>query len=204
MSGVFMESPRFPDDISQGVSFGPEFVTQVAHVSGGAEQRNRVRQRALCVGECAHGVKSQAQLDVLIEFFRSMGGQYAGFRFKDWADFQCTVARGTMTLISGSIYQLNKKYQSAVGFSELRTIYKPVIGTLAIFRNGATDITGASTIDTTTGQVTVTGHTPGDVYTWSGQFDVPCRFATDRMATRIQDYQIYSWDQIPIQELLVP
>lgn len=200
----FMDSPRFPEDISRGVTFGPEFVTAIGFVPGGAEQRNRVRSRALCVGECAHGLKSQAQLDVLIAFFRSVGGRWAGFRFKDWSDFQVAKANSYATLVSGSIYQLGKLYQSAIGFSESRDITKPVAGTVSVFRTRSaveTDITGATTIDATTGRITVTGHVAGDVYTWSGQFDVPCRFDTDRMATSIQDYQIYAWGQIPIKEI---
>eukprot|EP01041_Mallomonas_annulata_P018012 gene18012-36745_t len=44
-------------------------------------------------------------------------------------------------------------------------------------RSGSTtNITGASTVLTTSGQLEVTGHMSGDVYTWSGKFDVPAAF----------------------------
>jgi uncharacterized protein (TIGR02217 family) len=204
MSGAFMESPQFPSDISQGVTFGPKFVTAVATVPGGAEQRNKNRATSLCEGDCAHGLKNQAQLATLIKFFRSVGGRYAGFRFKDWSDFQCAAADSQCTLVSGSVYQLQKVYQSAVSFNEVRDIKKPVAGTLTIYRTRSgvtTDITGATTIDTTLGRITVTSHVAGDVYTWTGEFDVPCRFDTDHMATSIQDFQIYAWNQIMIKEI---
>ncbi len=203
---AFIESPRFPEDISYGVTFGPEFSTTIAQTVGGQEIRNRNRTRALCVGECAHALKTKAQFDNLLKFFRSMGGRFHAFRFKDWSDYACDVSQGTLTLVSGSSYQMNKVYQSAVGFSELRKITKPVSGTIAIFRTRSgttTNITGSSTIDTTTGLVTITGHVSGDVYTWSGEFDVPCRFDTDRMAVNIERYGAYEWGQIPIKEIII-
>jgi uncharacterized protein (TIGR02217 family) len=282
MSGVFMESPSFPSDISQGVTFGPKFVTAVATVPGGAEQRNKNRATSLCEGDCAHGVKSQTQLATLIKFFRSVGGRYAGFRFKDWSDFQCAQGDSAVTLIAGGTSQLQKVYQSAIGFNETRSIKKPVAGTVAVYNNGvALTPTTNYTLDTTTGIVTfvarasrsITGVTvgattqvtlasaigaavgnslyltgltgadaamlnggtfaitaiagavytlsvntagktitatgtaawfyggTGDALTWAGEFDVPCRFDTDHMATSIQDYQIYAWNQIMIKEI---
>lgn len=41
----------------------------------------------------------------------------------------------------------------------------------------------------------------GEVYTWSGEFDVPVRFGTDQMITVILDKNISSWGQIPLVEL---
>jgi uncharacterized protein (TIGR02217 family) len=282
MSGVFMESPRFPENISRGVTFGPEFVTAIGFVPGGDEQRNRSRAKAKCIGECAHGLKSQTDLTTLIKFFRSVGGRYAGFRFKDWSDYQCVQADSLVTLIAGATSQLQKLYQSAVSFNEVRDIRKPVTGTIVVYNNGTPlTVTTNYTIDYTTGIVTfiaratrnitavtvgattqitlastigaaignslyLTGLTgadaallnggtfaitniagavytlnvntagktitaagtaawyyggTGDVLTWAGEFDVPCRFDTDRMATSIQDFGIYAWNQIPIKEI---
>lgn len=203
---AFIESPRFPEDISYGVSFGPEFSTSIATTVSGREVRNRNRTRALCVGECAHALKTKAQFDTLLKFFRSMGGRFHAFRFKDWSDFNCAANESSMTLISGNNYQMNKVYQTAIGFSEVRKITKPVAGTISIFRTRSsttTDITGTSTIDTTTGVVTVTSHVAGDIYTWSGEFDVPCRFDTDRMAVNIERPGAFEWGQIPIKEILL-
>jgi len=203
---AFIESPRFPEDISYGVTFGPEFSTSISQTIGGQEMRNRNRTRALCVGECSHALKTKQQLDTLLTFFRSMGGRFHAFRFKDWGDFTCEVAQGTLTLVSGSNYQMFKAYQAAIGFNELRKITKPVSGTIQIFRTRAsvtTNITGTSTINHTTGVVTVTSHQAGDTYNWSGEFDVPCRFDSDRMAVNIENYGGYNWGQIPIKEVLL-
>lgn len=201
---AFIESPRFPEEISYGVSFGPEFSTSIATSQSGFEVRNRNRSRGLCVGECSHALKTKAQLDELLTFFRSMGGRFHSFRFKDWADYQCTAAQSKMTLISTGVYQMYKVYEAAIGFSEDRKISKPVTGTVTIFRTRSavtTNITGSSSINFTTGAVTVTGHVAGDVYTWSGEFDVPCRFDTDRMSINIENPTGYDWNQIPIKEI---
>jgi uncharacterized protein (TIGR02217 family) len=171
----FLESPRFPDDLSQGVTFGPEFVTGVAAVQSGAEQRNRVRERALCMGECAHAVRTVDQLRTLLAFFRSVGGRHVGFRFKDWSDFSLADADSLLTLVAGTVnqYQITRLYSIAAGFEERRPIRKPVAGTVVLRDLGAVVTAGAAAgqyaVDTTTGIVTlvasqsrsITTHTPG-------------------------------------------
>lgn len=203
---AFIESPRFPEDISYGVSFGPEFSTSIASVISGREIRNQNRTRALCVGECSHALKTKAQFDVLLRFFRSMGGRFHAFRFKDWSDYICEAQHSRMTLISGNNYQLEKVYQAAIGFNEIRKISKPVVDTVTVFRTRSgttTDITSTCVINFTTGVVTVSNHQAGDVYTWEGQFDVPCRFDSDRMAVNIPNPTGFDWGQIPIKEIIV-
>ena len=58
-----------------------------------------------------------------------------------------------------------------------RPIKKPVSGTVTIFEDG---VASAAVIDYTTGFVTITA-APGSVITWSGEFDVPVRFVSDRL-----------------------
>lgn len=205
---AFIESPRFPEDISFGVSFGPEFSTSIAENQAGNEFRNRNRIRGRCVGECSHALKTQTQITALLKFFRSMGGKFHGFRFKDWADYTCSEAESLMieTETDSGQWQLYKTYEAAIGFSEIRKISKPVSGQVTIYRTRSstkTNITGSSSINYTTGVVTITGHVAGDVYTWEGEFDVPCRFDTDRMPISIPEFGAYSWGQIPIKELLL-
>lgn len=157
----FMESPRFPDDISYGVNFGPAFLTSVATNLGGFETRNKERSRALCRGDCSQAVKTDAQLKTLVTFFRSVAGRFSGFRFKDWSDFTSSEVDTVLTLISGSTtqYQLNKLYQTATGFSELRPLRKPVTGTMVLKDGGVAVTVGTSTgqftLDTSTGVITL-------------------------------------------------
>ena len=156
-----MESPRFPDNISVGVSFGPEFVTTIASNAAGYEYRNRLRSKALSRGDCGHSVKTTAQFKTLVSFFRSVGGRYSGFRFKDWSDYQLAEADSHFELVSGTLnqYQINKLYRAAVGYEEYRQIRKPVSGTVVVKDTGVALVVGGSagnySIDNTTGIITL-------------------------------------------------
>lgn len=189
---AFIET-RFPDDVSYGATGGPGFNTDVVVVNSGFEQRNATWQDARSVWDVSHGVKNQAQLDILIAFFRVMKGRANGFRFKDFADFDATTGEGIFRAIDATHFQMVKRYTTA-GNNHDRDITKPVTGTAQI-----TGGTGVS-VDYTTGIVTVTSGTPT---AWTGQFDVPCRFDTDQMKTSLIHYNTFSWGAIPVIEIRV-
>lgn len=292
----FIESPRFPTTISVGAIGGPGYKTDMVVVSSGFNKRNIGWDDALCEYDVAQAVRTQAQYDVLLAYFRSMKGMGNSFRFKDPSDYQVTTANGLLGTGIGTglpTYQLNK-YYAAGSLYELRKIKKPVVGTYIGYRNGTPATAGSSAgnyaIDTTTGiitwvadtsstvtvvtvgattQVTLTSalsglttsagsnllylsgltgadaallnglaHTitaitggglnvytistntagktisaagsgykypqTGDDLTWSGEFDVPCYFGTDKMLAKFVDYKIYSWESIPIIEDRIP
>jgi uncharacterized protein (TIGR02217 family) len=281
---MFLDTPRFPTDISYGASGGPGYSTTVVIVNSGVEARNSNWTLPIATYDVAHGIKTQAQLDVLIAFFRNMKGKANGFRFKDWSDFTVAAAEGGISVGTGMpTYQLVKNYITGSS-SETRLIKKPVSATVA--RNGTPD--GTVNLDTTSGIVTfvpdgssaATGITAGattsvvlttnpgtlvagkklfltgftgadaalvnnlahtinsvsgagpytfvlatntagktltlgsgygkkypqasDTISWVGEFDTPCRFDTDTMHVSIENYNIYSWGQIPITEIRLP
>lgn len=197
---------RFPDDIAQGATGGPRFKTSVTKTRSGQRGANRDWLAPLHFYNVAQAIKTRADFEAVRSFFWVVYGAFDGFRFKDFADYSCTAARGVCTLVSGSAYQLGKTY-SYGSRSVTRNITKPVAGTVAILRTrsgSTTDITGASALDTTTGIVTVTGHASGDVYTWSGEFDVPAVFADDAMDVRQLNSDsnlVLDWGAIAIEEV---
>lgn len=191
---------QFPTDISYGSSGGPEYATDVVASVSGYEQRNVNWEQARARYNVAHGVKTKAQLDALIAFFRARKGRAYGFRFKDWTDYQGT----TETLGTGNgvltQFQLVRNYTSG-GSTEARVIKKPVSGTVQIYKNGTLQSSGVS-VDTTTGVVTfTTAPAPGQVITASFQFDVPVRFDTDKLSATLDAYGIHSWLDIPLVEV---
>lgn len=191
---AFLETPRFPEDISYGAAGGPGYSTDVVVMGSGYEQRTVRWSQSRCKYDVAHGLKSQAQLDTLLAFFRAVKGRGHGFRYKDWLDFQASGAAGVLTLISGDDYQMFKRYSSGA-LSEDRKITKPISGTVSISGGGT------YSVNYTTGVVT---RTAGAVPTgWSGQFDVPCRFETDQMRMSIEQYNAFTWGQIPVWEIRV-
>lgn len=157
---------------------------------------HRVRYNA------AYGVRTQAQLDTLIAFFRARKGRADSFRFKDWTDYQVTA--GNIGTGDGSTtqFQLVKKYVSG-GVTETRAIKKPVSGSVAVYLNGVLQTTGYN-VSTITGMVTFnSAPANGVAITADFEFDVPVRFDTDRLSASLESYGISSVKDIPLVEVRV-
>ena len=192
----------FPDDIAYGATGGPEFATSVVATASGFEQRNINWSAARGRWDVASGLKKQTQLDTLVAFFRARKGRAHGFRFKDWTDFKATAqalgtGNGTITT-----FQLIRTYSSG-GATDVRTITKPVAGTVKVYLAGVQQMSGWS-VNTTTGIITFTT-APGNGVAVSAdyEFDVPVRFDTDRMAVTIEQINLHQWSGIPIVEIRV-
>jgi uncharacterized protein (TIGR02217 family) len=172
---------RMNPDLSFGAQGGPVFSTSRAITIGGYEKVNQNWSSPLHRYNVQHCIKTQADFDEILAFFYVVAGAYDGFRFKDWNDYTDD-GRGVCTLVTGSTYQMFKRY--TIGSRTFnRKISKPVAG-VQVFRTRSavtTNITGSSTITTSTGEVVVTSHQAGDTYTWTGEFDVPVRFASDEL-----------------------
>jgi uncharacterized protein (TIGR02217 family) len=134
---------RFSDNIAYGATGGPEFATTVVATGAGHEQRNVDWAEARGRWDVASGLKNQAQLDELIAFFRARKGKAYGFRFKDWTDYRATrqllgTGDGAQTQ-----FQLVKRYPSG-SVIEVRTITKPVAGTVRVYKDGVEQLAGWS------------------------------------------------------------
>ena len=193
---------QFPTDIAYGAQGGPQYSTSVVITASGFEQRNSLWATSRMAWNVATGLKKQAQLDTLIAFFRARKGRAYGFRFKDWSDYQATAqAIGTGDSVTHT-FQLVKNYTSGPA-SEIRTIKKPVAGTVVVYLAGVMQSSGWS-VDTTTGIVSfVTAPGTGVAVTADFQFDVPVRFDTDSLAARADSPGVFVWESIPIVELRI-
>jgi len=143
---AFIESPRFPDDISYGAVGGPGYMTDVVTVNSGYEFRSQVWSQARSVYDVSHAARTQAQFNTLLKFFRAAQGRTHGFRFKDWLDYSVTTSDGVQGTGVGTgvpSYQLTKKYVTG-SQTEYRAIYKPVSGTPALYRNAVLMVAGSS------------------------------------------------------------
>lgn len=194
----FVET-QFPTDISYGSSGGPEYATDVVVSSNGYERRNVNWEQARARYNVAHGVKTKAQLDTLIAFFRARKGRAFGFRFKDWTDFQATETLGIADGVQTQ-FQLIKSYVNGA-VTETRIIKKPVTGSIQVYRNASLQSAGVS-VDSTTGIVTfATAPAAGQIISASFEFDVPVRFDTDRLSASLDAYGTHSWLDIPLVEV---
>jgi uncharacterized protein (TIGR02217 family) len=128
--------------------------------------------------------------------WHALGGTFAGFRFKDYVDFKsCAVnlevddTDAPLVFVAGSVYQLVKRYQFGALIQD-REITKPVQGTILLADASTPKTEGSDwTLDYITGEVTI-NFSPS-LLTWGGEFDVPCRFASE-FPVQILDKQIQS------------
>ena len=194
---------RFPTDIAFGSTGGPEYSTDVVILQSGHEQRNANWAQSRARYNVAHGVKTKAQLDTLIAFFRARKGRADGFRFKDWTDYQGTGQSIGIGDGSETVFQLKKSYTSG-SVTETRIINKPVAGTITIYVDGTPQNGSAYVADTTNGEITFTSPPAlSAIVTADFEFDVPVRFDTDRLSASLDTYGSHSWQDIPLAEIRV-
>lgn len=203
---AFIESPRFPERISSGAKGGPVFSTTKVYTRSGKRFTNKNWEWPLHNYTVDHPAMIGTDFDALRDFFYNVGGSDDGFRFKDWSDFK-DAGRGIFTLVTGSTYQMYKRYPLGSNVFH-RIIQKPVSGTASVFRTRSgttTDITGSSTIDSTTGKVAVTGHVSGDTYAWTGQFDVPVALQNDDAIWNVigSNNMLTEWPSIALEGIRV-
>jgi len=127
----------------------------------------------------------------------------------DWGDHKSCLPSGTPSPTNQAIgtgdgattaFQLAKRYASG-GQTWVRTITKPVAGTVRVAFDGAEQLVGW-TVDTTTGVVTFdTAPTAGVAITAGFEFDVPVRFDTDALDVTLDLERLGSITSIPLLEI---
>ena len=209
---TFIETPTFPVDISYDSRGGPGWSTNVVETDSGAESRNQRWSYPRHEYDVAYGLKTTTRLENLLSFFHVVGGKAIGFRYKDWMDYKscatsstpaatdCAIGTGTGALAT---FQLYKTYTQGA-YTRSRKILKPVTATVKVAVAGTEKtITTHFTVDTTTGIVTFTaGNLPtnGQAVTAGFEFDVPCRFDTDKLSIDLTYYKSGA-AQVPLIEL---
>jgi uncharacterized protein (TIGR02217 family) len=159
-------------------------------LASGAEQRNILWANSRGKWNISTGIRTREQMLEVIAFFHVVKGRAYSFRFKDWNDYNAVDQ--SMVEISATVWQLVKRYNIG-GFEHVRTITKPVVGTVVV-KVGASVVTPAG-IDHQTGQVTLSS-APGSAPTASFDFDVPVRFDTDHLPV-----QANAWDQQVVSQI---
>lgn len=177
---AFLES-RLSPRIERGSSGGPTNPGRTkAYTRSGKLSQGFAASAPIHKYDVSHGIRSAEDFaEVQALWYVVNFKPYAGFRFKDHRDFVATRANTTLTLISGSTYQLQRTYTFA-GESFVRDIFKPVTGTVTVYNAAGTPLT--ATIDYTTGQADVSG-TPDS---WAGEFDVPVTFVDNEWMSDLE------------------
>ncbi|WP_170330949.1 DUF2460 domain-containing protein [Ruegeria arenilitoris] len=204
---------RFPASLSFGSVGGPERRTDIVTLANGFEERNTPWAHSRRRYDAGLGMRSLDDIETLISFFEARQGQMYGFRWKDWSDYKsgassADVDKADQIIARGdgkqTEFQLIKTYSSG-GFSYVRPIVKPVLGTVKLgleqdeMREG-TDFE----INLTSGVVTFENAPPDEVEITAGfEFDVPVRFDTDKIQTSVASFQAGDVPNVPVVEVRV-
>ena len=203
---------RFPVEISRGSQGGPERKTDVVVLGSGWEERNSRWADSLRSYNAGYGVKSLDDLHAVIAFFEERRGRLYGFRWRDHADDKSCPPNASPAALdqpigvgdgSTAVFQLVKTYGSQFA-PWVRTIKKPVAGSVGIAVAGVVKPASAYAVDTLTGRVTFTHASipaSGAVVTAGFQFDVPVRFETDKLEINLSGFKSGAIPHIPIVEI---
>ena len=203
MTTSFLEIQLDPQ-VSYGVQGGPMFKTTILTLSSGFERRNIDWSQARGQWDIAYGIRTQSEMDGVRSLFMACMGRAAGFRFKDWGDYNIVQQQIGTTDGATAAFQIYKTYTTIAG-SFNRTINKPVAGTVNVWINNVPGVLGTDfTVDTTTGIITLLAPhvaTTGVAISVAAQFDVPVRFDSDHFAPSLVDFNAFDWKDIVIVEL---
>jgi uncharacterized protein (TIGR02217 family) len=175
----------FPLEIGREATVTAEFSTNVVTTLSGHERRNSAWNDARLSYDVGPGVRSEAEVGLLLDFFRARRGPAVGFRFTDPFDCSSNGLTGAPTMLDQQIgvgdgvrtsFPLIKNYGAA---EQMRRITRPKLGSVTVAIDGAD--AGGWTV--ATGGVVEFEVAPvqGSEVTVGYLFDVPVRFADDRL-----------------------
>lgn len=176
---TFIEA-RLLDCVAYGTVYARRYATQEALLRSGLVRRNASRNSSLRRYIINFQNLNLDDHEEVISAFEVCDGAAIGFRIKDWADYTATLeSLGNTPGANQTPVQLIKTYTFGAT-TKTRTITKPTSGSVVVYSNG---VAKAGTYSTSTGLFTpTTNWTAGHALTWSGEFDVPVRFASDDLA----------------------
>jgi len=197
----------YPLPLGMDATIAPEFSTTVAVTASGFERRNSLWTDARLRFDVGPGIRSEAELGELIAFFRARRGAARGFRLRDPSDNSSQDMIGVPTMIDQLIgvgdgttasFALVKRYGED-GAQQVRRITRPVSGSVLVSVDGAA--ASAWTLDPL-GVVTFADAPPADAMIRAGfRFDVPVRFAEDRLEIAGAAFAAGDAPSVPVVEL---
>ncbi len=197
----------YPLALGRDASVTPEFSTSVAITASGFERRNSLWSDARLRFDIGPGIRSEAELGVLLAFFRARRGAARGFRLRDPTDFSSHAMTLPPTMTdqllghgngAATSFALLKRY-GASDSEQLRRITRPVAGSVLVSLGGAAS--NAFTLEPG-GLVTFAVPPASGVPVRAGfLFDVPVRFAEDRLEIAGASFAAGDVPSVPVIEI---
>jgi uncharacterized protein (TIGR02217 family) len=199
------EDVLFPIEIGQEASVAPNFSTNIVTSASGYEARNANWSQARLRFDAGPGVRGEAELQTLLSFFRARRGPAVAFRFRDPFDnssngmaLEPTPTDQPIGTGDGATdrFVLVKSY----GPGEQRRITRPVAGSVRVAVNGTELTTGWTLIDKGVVQFD-SAPASGAAITAGYRFDVPVRFAEDRIEVNRATFLAGEAPSVPLVEV---
>jgi uncharacterized protein (TIGR02217 family) len=195
---------RFPVAIGREASAEPAFSTDIVATAAGAEQRNSAWADARLRFDAGPGLRSEEDLHALLAFFRARRGAAIGFRFEDPFDNSSNGMTGVpgaadqpLGIGDGvrSAFALVKYYET-----QERRITRPVAGSVRVSVGGVEQASGWTLGE---GGRVLLGTPPaaGAAVAAGFRFDVPVRFAEDRLSVGLATFRAGEAPSVPLIEL---
>ncbi len=193
---------RFPADISYKAESKKTFLTNIAELAGGFEQRNISQTTPRTSYTIKFNSITSGQAEKIRDFFIARKGRAYGFRFKDWQGFQ---AKNQNMGVGDGVtkdFQIIKTYTDEIENYQ-RVITKPVEDSVSVFVDDVLQTSGF-TINYASGVVSFsTAPASGKIITASFDFDVPVRFAKDEFEFSLESFSKGSLGEIELVEVRV-
>jgi uncharacterized protein (TIGR02217 family) len=198
----------FPLDIGRRAQVAPRFSTRIIESVSGHEQRSTEWADARLSFDAGPGVRSETDIAALIGFFRARRGAARGFRFRDPFDHGSAVLGAAVTAIDQRIgtgdgvtsrFRLAKRY-GAGGDAQLRWITRPEAGSIRVAIDGVEQSEGWTHLGL--GEIGFdVAPGVGASVTAGFRFDVPVRFAEDRLEIDRETFAAGVVPSVPLLEI---
>ncbi len=197
----------YPFALGRGTAVAPEFSTSIAITASGHERRNALWSDARMHFDVGPGIRSEAELSELLAFFRARRGAARGFRIMDPFDHSSNGMTGTPDMQDQLVgigdgatadFQLTKSYGQG-SEPQVRPITRPRAESLRV-SVGGNPVT-AWTMGSLGMLRLVTAPPPGAEVRAGFLFDVPVRFAEDRIDISAVNFAAGEAPSIPLIEL---
>jgi len=195
---------RFPIALGREASVEPAFSTAIVTTAGGAEQRNSDWADARLRFDAGPGVRCEGELQELIAFFRARRGAAVGFRFEDPFDHSSNGMTGEVEATDQLLgigdglrteFALVKHYEG-----QERRITRPVAGSVRLSVGGVERVSGW-----TLGPLGIVRleapPAAGSEVRAGFLFDVPVRFAEDRLSLSRATFEAGEVASVPLIEI---
>lgn len=201
---------RLPARLAFGCTGGVERRTEVVTLASGHERRSspwaQGRRRYL-IATATRPLDEAAQL---VAFFEARRGRLHAFRFRDPSDFKSCLPSAQPAATDQAIgtgdgtrktFQLTKAYGTGAEVA-IRTIARPLAGTVKVAVAGVALAPAAFTVDLATGLVTLaTPPAAGAAVRAGFEFDTPVRFDIDRLDVQMEGFAAARITACPLVEV---